>query len=96
MRKPHFEANFNLIDRTDLFICLHIVFKISFQNPKGQKSYGKFFSVGSELLLSIEVGCKGVFITQTGYHDGRFELSVTNEAKCTFICPHGGNQRISS
>ena len=33
----------------------------------------------------IEVGCKVLFITQTGYHDGKFELSVTNEAKRTLI-----------
>ena len=46
-------ANFNLIDRTDLFICLHIMLKISFQNSKGQKSYRKFLGVRSELLLSI-------------------------------------------
>ena len=49
------EANFNLIDRTDLFICLHIMFQISFQNSKGQKSYRKFLDVRSELLLSIVI-----------------------------------------
>ena len=47
------KANFNLINRTDLFICLHIMFQISFQNFKGQKSYCKFLGVRSELLLSI-------------------------------------------
>ena len=47
------KANFNLKDRTDLFICLHIMFQISFQNSKGQKSYRKFLGVRSELLLSI-------------------------------------------
>ena len=47
------KANFNLINRTDLFICLHIMFQISFQNSKGQKSYCKFLGVRSELLLSI-------------------------------------------
>ena len=47
------KANFNLINRTDLFICLHIMFKSSFQNSKGQKSYCKFLGVRSELLLSI-------------------------------------------
>ena len=47
------KANFNLINKTDLFIRLHIMFKISFQNSKGQKSYCKFFGVRSELLLSI-------------------------------------------
>ena len=47
------KANFNLIERTDLFICLHIMFQISFQNSKGQKSYRKFLGFRSELLLSI-------------------------------------------
>ena len=47
------KANFNLINRTDLFICLYIMFQISFQNSKGQKSYCKFLGVRSELLLSI-------------------------------------------
>ena len=47
------KANFNLINRTDLFNCLHITFQISFQNSKGQKSYRKFLGVQSELLLSI-------------------------------------------
>ena len=46
-------ANFNLLDRTDLFIRLHIMFQISFQSSKGQKSYRKFLGVRSELLLSI-------------------------------------------
>ena len=49
------KANFNLIDRTDLFICLHKMFQISFQNSKGQKSYRNFLGVRSELLLSIYV-----------------------------------------
>ena len=44
---------FNLLVRTDLFICLHIMFQISFQSSKGQKSYRKFLGVRSELLLSI-------------------------------------------
>ena len=47
------KANFNLINRTDLFICLHIMFQISFQTSKGQKSCCKFLGVRSELLLSI-------------------------------------------
>ena len=47
------KANFNLINRFDLVICLHINFQISFQYSKGQKSYCKFLGVGSELLLSI-------------------------------------------
>ena len=49
------KANFNLINRTDLFICLHIMFQISFQNTKGQKSYCKCLGVQSELLLSIYI-----------------------------------------
>ena len=47
------KANFNLINRTDLFICLHMMFLISFRNSKGQKSYRNFLGVRSELLLSI-------------------------------------------
>ena len=47
------KANFNLINRTDLCICLQIMFQISFQNSKGQKSCRKFLGVRSELLLSI-------------------------------------------
>ena len=35
MRKPHFESKFQSVNRTDLFICLHIMFQISFQNSKG-------------------------------------------------------------
>ena len=49
------KAIFNLIDRTDVLICLHIMFQISFQTSKGQKSYRKFLGVRSELLLSIYV-----------------------------------------
>ena len=54
------KANFNLINRTDLSISLHIMFQISFKNSKGQKSYCKFQGVRSELLLSIVI---------TGYKD---------------------------
>ena len=49
------KAYFNLINRTDLFICLHIMFQISIQNSKAQKSYRKFLGVRSELLLSIVI-----------------------------------------
>ena len=49
------KANFNLINRTDLFISLHIMFLISFRNSKEHESYRKFFGVRSELLLSIFV-----------------------------------------
>ena len=47
------KANFNLINETNLFICLHVTFQNSFQTAKGQKSYRKFLGVRSELLLSI-------------------------------------------
>ena len=47
------KANINLINRTDLFIGLHIMFQISLQNSKGQKSYCKFLGVRSDLLPSI-------------------------------------------
>ena len=47
------KINFNLLDRTALFIRMHIMFQISFQSSKGQKSYRKFLGVLSELLLSI-------------------------------------------
>ena len=47
------KANLNLINRSDLFICLHVMFQLSFQNSKGQNSYRKFLGVRSELLLSI-------------------------------------------
>ena len=45
------KANFNLINRPDLFICLHITFQISFQNSKGQKSYFKFLGVRSYISI---------------------------------------------
>ena len=48
------KAKFNLINRTDLFICLHIMFQISFQYSKGQNSYRKFLGVRSELLHYTE------------------------------------------
>ena len=47
-----FKAIFNLIIRTDLFICLHIILQIAFQNSEGQKSYRNFLGVRSDLLLS--------------------------------------------
>ena len=47
------QANLNLINRTDLFICLHMMLQISFQNSNGQNSYRKFLRVPSELLLSL-------------------------------------------
>ena len=47
------KANSNFINRTGVLICLHLMFQISFQNSKGQKSYCKFLGVRSELLLSI-------------------------------------------
>ena len=48
------KANLNLINRIDLFTCLHIMFQIAFQNSKEQNSYCKFLGVRSELLLSID------------------------------------------
>ena len=47
------KANFNLINKTDLSICLHGMFQISFQNSKGRKCDRQFWGVRSELLLSI-------------------------------------------
>ena len=66
------KANFNLLDRTDLFIRLHIMFQISFQSSKGQKSYRKFLGVRSELLLSILAD-----ITME-YLEEHFDLIVEN------------------
>ena len=64
------KANFNLLDRTDLIIRLHIMFQISFQSFKGQKSYRKFLAVRSELLLSIVASSEisPCFPTQTGLY----------------------------
>ena len=61
------KEKFNLINRTYLFICLHIKFQIPFQNSKGQKSYRKFLGVRSELLLSIWLYHMG---TDIPYHLG--------------------------
>ena len=36
-----------------MLICFHVMFQISFQNSKGQKSYRQVLGVRSELLLSI-------------------------------------------
>ena len=47
------KVNVNLLDRTDLFIRLHIMFQISFQSSKGQNSSRRFLGVWSELLLNI-------------------------------------------
>ena len=44
------KANFNLINRTDLFAC-NVPNLIP--DSRGQKSYCKFLGVQSELLLSI-------------------------------------------
>ena len=57
------KANFNLINRTDLFFCLHIMFQISCQNSKGQKSYCKFLGVRSELLRGI-YECKALWVSR--------------------------------
>ena len=45
------KANFNLINRTDLFICLHIMFQISFQNSKVQKNIASFRVFGQNFCL---------------------------------------------
>ena len=37
------KANFTLINRTDLCICLQIMFQIAFQNSKGQKKLSQVF-----------------------------------------------------
>ena len=36
-------TNFNLINKTDLFICLPIIFQFSFRNSKELKIYRKVF-----------------------------------------------------
>ena len=59
------KANFNLIDRTDVLICFHIMFQISFQTSKGRKSYCKFLGVRSELLLSILYPAKKAYICKS-------------------------------
>ena len=56
------KANFNLIDTTDLVICLHLIIQIAYQNSKGQKSYRKFLGVRSELLLSILIFITATFV----------------------------------
>ena len=50
------KANFNLLDRADLFIRLHVMIQISFQSSKGQKCYRKFWGVRSELMVRIYNG----------------------------------------
>ena len=40
------KANFNLINRTDLLICLHIIFQISLKHSKGQKASESFWVFG--------------------------------------------------
>ena len=49
------KANFNLINRTDLFICFHIMFQISVRNSKAQKSYRKFFFVFGQNFCSVYI-----------------------------------------
>ena len=45
------KANFNLINIPDLFICLHIMFKISFQNSKEQTIIASFWVFGQNFSL---------------------------------------------
>ena len=58
------KANFNLINRTDLFICLHIMFLISFRNSKGQKVIPSFWVFGQN-FCSVYVSGSGS-ITSVG------------------------------
>ena len=67
------KAKFNLLDRTDLFIRLHIMFQISFQSSKGQKSYRKFLGVRSEPLLSIYVSL------EFAYNSEYYRISSSTE-----------------
>ena len=80
------KANFNLINRTDLFICLHLMFQISFRNSKGQKSYRKFLGVRSELLLSIYCtiarNCK-LWLYSEGHNIFKLEKSISK--KITYL-----------
>ena len=78
------KANFNLLDRTDLFIRLHIMFQISFQRSKGQKSYRKFLGVWSELLLSI-------YIQKAAFHMSRLIYLVFIYVNCYNIRETLGN-----
>ena len=75
------KANFNLIDKTDVLICLHIMFQISFQTYKGQKSYRKILGVRSELLLSIYCHIPSItqLVLSNGLHSG-----FTSLTKLTF------------
>ena len=75
------KANFNLFDRTDLFIRLHIMFQISFQSSKGQKSYRNFLGVRSELLLSIVLKFSEAIIV--GYIRNFANTSMKTESTCT-------------
>ena len=88
------KANFILINRTDLLLCLHIMFQIPLQNSKGQKSYRKFWGVRSELcsvyvhiltvidcvyiLLKLKVSGKS---KRTGY-----QICFNLLCICIFIC----------
>ena len=47
------ESKFNMISRTDFFMCFHIMFQISLQKFKGQRICRNPFGVRSELLESI-------------------------------------------
>ena len=75
------KANFNLINRTDLFICLHIMFQISFQNSKGQKSSCKFFGVWAELLLSIFVVDKSQNQVKQIYKSDKSDLNYFQDSR---------------
>ena len=70
------KANFKLINRTDLFICLYKIFQISFQNSKGYKSYHTFFGVRSELLLSIDEDLTFFSQKPLAYFQPKFECKL--------------------
>ena len=52
------KADFKLINRTDLFICLHVMFQISFQILRGKKVIAGFWVFGQN-FCSVYVSCSG-------------------------------------
>ena len=72
------KANFNLINRTDVFICFHKMFQISFQNSKGQKRFRKFLGIRSELLPSIYIYVKILNSTSDESHHEKTCVMLTN------------------
>ena len=76
MRKPHFEANFNLLDRTDLFIRLHIMFQISLQSSKKQKKLSQVFR------CSVRTFAQYIYVAKT---KALISCAVTLYLICTFV-----------